>query len=259
MPAFDTPAPEFYWTCLQWLVIAIVWGVLAWGTYREDRRIKGLQGSPIPPSEMAALLQMLHQRHVQIGILVTLLLVAEAAGDLRHGAESLSPAAPPMATTAPQATIIPDSKTSAPELSHSGIVATLPPSLGLPFSDITEFNEQNSKQQAYLDWLKQRYEAWLVTYYYLKKCGQTGPQDLSLIQESLQKELADAHADAMMRDNILLAATGSYKEMYGDIPCDSGRIAETRSAYDAAMQKLGHPPATPEAKPAPESGAPANP
>ena len=108
----------------------------------------------------------------------------------------------------------------------------------LPFSDIIEFNESNSKQQAYIDMLKQRYETWLVTYYYLQKCNKVEASDLDLIKDAMKKDLENAKADASVMNNILIAATGSFKEMYNDIPCDVANITSTKANYDSTMIQI---------------------
>jgi hypothetical protein len=108
----------------------------------------------------------------------------------------------------------------------------------VPFSDIIEFNETNSKQQAYIDLLKQRYESWLVTYYYLQKCGKVQISDFELIKESLKKDLEAIKADINIINNINISANGSYKEMYSDIPCDEARISGTKANYDSSMKQL---------------------
>lgn len=238
MPLFDN-VPAEWSTYVQWLIIGCMWITLALGTWREDRKIRLLHKTPLNSSEIIALLQVLHQRHIQIGIVVTLLLAVVAVNDLRHGTE-------PTASTAPVIASVPAPAVSANATSSPTIKSPpspSPPALvstQLPFTDITEFNEQNSKEQAYLDLLKQRYEAWFVTYFYLSKCNLVGAQDMNLIQQSLQSELDKVHAAPKIRDNIMLAATGSFKEMYGDIPCDNSHILLTKSAYDANMQQLRH-------------------
>lgn len=115
---------------------------------------------------------------------------------------------------------------------------TLPPTSKVPFSNISEFNEANSKQQAYVDWLKERYETWLITYYYLQKCNKVSDKDLPIITESLLKELDTVHADKSIKDGIILAANGSYSEMYSNIPCDDSHVKDSKASYDANMQQI---------------------
>ncbi len=108
------------------------------------------------------------------------------------------------------------------------------------FSDVTEFNESDSKARAGLDALKQRYEAWLVTYYILIKCKKIDVQDINHIREALRYELRDVQPHDNIEENIKRAANGSYQEMYSNTPCDDARLISTKTAYDANMQQT-HP------------------
>ena len=114
----------------------------------------------------------------------------------------------------------------------------IPANTKVPFSNISEFNEENSKQQAYIDWLKERYETWLITYYYLQKCNKVSDKDLPIITESLLKELDGIHADKSIKDSIILAANGSYSEMYSTIPCDDAHIKDSKTSYDVNMKQI---------------------
>jgi hypothetical protein len=165
-----------------------------------------------------------------------------AANDIHHDAAQLPPDffSPPVAATVESLPTTPQAK-QAPEDKYDKILSKNTPG-SLPFSDITAFNEQNGKQEAYIDWLKERYESWFVTYFYLEKCRAAGKNDYELIHHSLEKDLQNAHADASVEGNILLAATGSYKEMYIDIPCDSSHLASTKSSYDANLQQIRNAP-----------------
>ncbi|MEI7669775.1 MAG: hypothetical protein WCJ33_06815, partial [Pseudomonadota bacterium] len=124
--------------------------------------------------------------------------------------------------------------------------ATLPSNLSqnsmqqnsIPFSEIPEFNEQNSKEQAYIDLIKQRYETWLVTYYYLQKCNKVTNQDLEIINNSLKKELETSKAESSVINNIIIAANGSYKELYSEIPCDEQHISVSKTSYDYYMKQV---------------------
>jgi hypothetical protein len=169
---------------------------------------------------------------MQIWLQVSLLLVVMAVNDMHHDIGLLPPGffSPPIAVEAPLVKEAPTEDIYDKALKKDAASS-------LPFSNITAFNEQNSKQEAYIDWLKERYEAWFVTYYYLQKCKKTGNSDYDIIRHSLEKELATAHASKSVEDNILLAATGSYKEMYSEIPCDNAHLGATKSLYDANMQQ----------------------
>ena len=224
---------ELFWSIIKWLMIFGVWGVFAYATWQEDRKIQALLKKPIADRDAIVLLKTLHRRDMQIWLQLSLLLVVVAANDIHYDANLLPRDffSPPVAEPLPAepAPVVDDKYDNAIK---KNTVASL------PFSDITEFNEQNSKQEAYIDWLKEHYESWFVTYFYLEKCKQVRTDDYNVIKLSLEKELGSAHAQQPVEGNILLAAQGSYKEMYADIPCDSGRLATTKSLYDANMQQI---------------------
>jgi hypothetical protein len=234
MPSHSVFSNELFWTCLKWLIITATWGVLAFGIYRKDRTWRQMLDKPLQESDVSALLKMFYKRNLQLWILVTLITIVVAAGDIRRDMASQQPATV-AAITIPQtpvATITPTENTS-PQAS-----LPLPAASPLPYMDITEFNEKDSKEQAYIDVLKGRYEAWLVTYFYLHKCGKADAQDLNLIQDALQKELTTVHADNSVSANVMMAATGSYNEMYSGIPCDNAHLTSSKTTYDANMQQL---------------------
>jgi len=227
---------ELFWTCLIWLLIFIIGGILIWGVYRENHRIKFLlRGENHHPSAIASVIRTISQRHMHLWIFVMLLAVIAAANDIRREIISSHTAA----VITPAQTIAPTAKT----LVHSPVENTqsntLPPSI-FPFSGVTEFDEKDSKQQAYFDTLKQRYEAWLITYYYLQKCGKVEAEDFEIIHSSLRKALGTSDAGGTIENNILIAANGSYNEMYHEVPCDSDYLTASKSTYDANMQQLRH-------------------
>jgi len=244
---------ELFWSSLKWLMIFGVWGVFAYGTWRENRKLHQMLVDKIESGNVAVLLRTLHRRDMQIWVQVSLLLVVVAVNDIRYDAALLPkdffalPVTPPTPAPVPVANENPNDRYDKAIKSSS--------SLGVPFSNITEFNEQNSKQEAYIDWLKERYESWLVTYSFLKKCNQVGANDYDTIRHSLRKELGAAHADQSVESNILIAADGSYNEMYSDIPCDSAHIATTKSQYDANMQQMRSEIPKTSANPDPASGS----
>lgn len=242
---------DLFWSGLQWLMILAIWCGFALSNWREDRKLRPLLYDAAKQSETFVLLRSLHRRDVRIWLQLSLLVIIAAANDLRHDANLLPAdffAAPQVAApTPPPAPVKETVDENYDKLLQKNASAT-----ALPFSNITAFNEQNGKREAYIDWLKQHYESWLVTYYFLDKCKATLADDYKLIHESLQKELAGAHADGAVETNILTAASGSYKEMYSGVSCDGANLAATKSSYDANMQQLR---AANPAKPAPDQPA----
>ena len=233
-----------FWSILQWFVICLVWLAFTRGMWAEDKRVKLWLKRGAGDETARHLMQSLHRRDIQIWIQVSILLVVVAANDIHHDKALLpadyfsAPAAvPQVATEEAPAPAHPMEKVD--DTYDKAIKSSTPP--GLPFADITEFNEQNGKQEAYIDWLKERYEAWLVTYYYLQKCKAAGDEDYAIIHNLLKRDLESTHAKPEVERNILLAANGSYKEIYSNIPCDNAQMRSTKASYDANMQQARAP------------------
>lgn len=179
----------------------------------------------------------------QIYGILSLLLLNFVADDLRTILFPLPPPSPVVISQPAPATKVEvqveqakSAKAEQAKIDDSKIV--IPANTKVPFSNISEFNEENSKQQAYVDWLKERYETWLITYYYLQKCNKVSDKDLPIITESLLKELDGVHADKSIKDSIILAANGSYSEMYSTIPCDDAHIKDSKFSYDVNMKQI---------------------
>ncbi len=221
---------ETVFISLKWLIIVVVWLLLAIELYRDNLRV-----GKYHDSVAARLLHMLHKRNMQIYGLVSMLLVIMLADDIKY--ETRRPG-----DEAQERPVQEKASVAAPDKVVTTALAApkfkVPQNSKIPFSDITEFNERDGRQQAYIDLLKQRYETWLITYYYLQKCGKVGQQDLEIINTSLRKELGASNADSGVESNIHIAASGSYKEMYSSIPCDAAHIASTKAGYDATMQRI---------------------
>jgi len=224
-----------FWTSLKWCVVALLWGGLTWDVFRKHRSVRQMLHNTAHPAPFGALMRVLYQRTIQLWIMVTLLMLSDGANDIRY--QKLQE----LANERPAAE---DTVAASPvRITGSSVQAGIPSaasgtSSSLPFMDITEFNEKDSKEQAWIDALKERYEAWLVTFYYLQKCGQADAQDFTLIRNDMQKALDNAHADTRVGSNVLLAASGSYNEMYRDIACDSQHLATSKTTYDVNMQQL---------------------
>lgn len=226
--ALENLSQEDIFLLVKWLIVVVIWGLLAIGLYEDRARVRNLPDS----SYVSELLQLLHRRNLYIYGLISMVLVMVIADDLNHMAERKQALATQKAETE---ALEPTQPQPQPAETTKFVV---PHDSKVPFSDITEFNEANSKQQAYTDLLKQRYETWIITFYYLKKCNKVTDQDLSTIMTSLRKELATAKADNNVEANIVSAANGSYQEMYSEIPCDDAHINATKAGYDSTMQRI---------------------
>ncbi len=229
---------QTFFLSVKWLIIIGIIALLAFSIHYDGKWARQYSEKTRDVSGIPELLHMLHLRNLQIFGVIVLLIIIIAASDV-HNATMAATGAPP-ATIALQPTVIAKNiAETSNDIDASKLV--LPPTNRIPFSDITEFSEKNSRQQAYIDWLKQRYETWLVTYYYLQKCGKTGAGDLEMIINSLKKELSAANAESSVERNIISAATGSYTEMYSSIPCDAAHVTSTKSTYDSNMLLITNP------------------
>lgn len=223
---------------LKWFIVIAIWLYLAVCLQHDGVRIR----KHPDPTITKLLLRSLHKRNVQIFGLVSIMLIIIAASDISSYMQDQALTETELASQAsdePEATA-PSSASAVSTSAPSGEKDryAVPQNSKVPFSDITEFHEKNSKQQAYIDLLKQRYETWLVTYYYLQKCGKVGTNDLNAILGSMRKDLDGVHADSSVAQNIMIASSGSYKEMYSTIPCDAAHVASTKAGYDSSMKQI---------------------
>lgn len=230
-----------------WLLVAAVWGYVSYGIHLENKQI--IEEQPTLPTLNYFLTRLgqLQRRNLQLWGFMSALLGFLAISNLYSVMPTTQPALQPVAVAAAPkepAAIKPEEKplpqeAKKPDEAQPATASSVPSSNPLPYSDITEFNEKDSKQQAMLDWIKQRYENWLITYYYLEKCHQVGASDLELIRAQLHKDLADQHTDTNnAEENILLAASGSYKELYAQASCSDERSKATRASYEEYMKPL---------------------
>lgn len=248
---------------LFWLGIAALWGSASYGVYADHRR--AMQQAPAEPTShyFFQRLEALQRRNLQLWGMMSLLLAVLATQSLMQvmttppvahseTTPEASPATPPVversrgevvAQEPVHTTPLPSPQQAAEAPKTAAPVPA--PANGMPYSDITEFNEKDSKQQAMIDWLKQRYENWLITYYYLQKCGLADKTDFDIIRASLHRELNALQTDtAMAEDNILMAANGSYNELYASASCNDERMKATKVAYETWMAPLRTPSAS---------------
>lgn len=86
--------------------------------------------------------------------------------------------------------------------------------------------------------LKTNYEGLLVNHFLMKKCGKAGKDDYQIITVVLQNETTKLSAPANLIDDILIAADGSYQELYSNIECNDPIIANIEPTYNSYITKL---------------------
>jgi hypothetical protein len=224
MSPFSFLASEFGGYVLRWLLILLAWGWFSFGIWQDHRQMRDLS---LPPHLLALMRAQLH-RHQQAWALLSLMLAFGFAQEWRVAQPLLS------AETAP-APALPAPVTPAAPSPAPGAAA---PASRFLFTDIPQFDEKNAETQAHIDWLKERYESWLVTFRYLERCGQAQKADEALIRSELMSELRKSKAPREVYDNILTAAKGSYEELYRHAACDENQIRAIRSGYEQDMQNL---------------------
>jgi|GEM_PF-954114 len=234
----DFLSDPLFFNQLKWGVIAIVWLALLWAIYRDGVILKNNS-----EHKDIVLLRILQSRNLQIYVFVSILLLITATSELQskpHASDAVIADIPQTVKVAipnEDKKPVPEKQVEKPTASIDESKIALPANSKLLFSNITEFNEENGKQQAYTDWLKERYEAWLITYYYLNKCKKVDVKDYDIIVASLAKELDSIRADKAVALSIISAAQGSYGEMYSHIACDDARINEVKVNYDSNMKE----------------------
>lgn len=89
-----------------------------------------------------------------------------------------------------------------------------------------------------LDRIKERYEETLVNYFFLRQCNKAGDEEYRIIMGALQAQLQQRMAPASMVQNILLAAQGSYNEIYSRLPCDHKDVVSQEAQFRRYLEKL---------------------
>lgn len=96
----------------------------------------------------------------------------------------------------------------------------------------------NDAQQRELDVLKPKYEDLFINHYILKRCNFSAPEEFHIINSALVYELNRLNAPAKMRQNIMLAAKGSYDELYSELDCTGADMTPMRARMQAYLQSI---------------------
>lgn len=78
-----------------------------------------------------------------------------------------------------------------------------------------------ANSDASLDMLKEKYETLFINHYILRKCGLQGQKEYSRLNAVYLNEVKKLSLPPNFKKNLLLAAKGSYEELYADIACDN--------------------------------------
>jgi hypothetical protein len=222
---------ELFWVALKWMAILIIWLIITLGIFYDGKQLRFFLKNTTKPFDINNIIGNLYYRNIQILFLFLLFIIILSVHDIRSNYIAKNTILPPAVNL-----LIQPTNTLPIQLGKNLIIPK--DNITIPFSNITEFNEQNSKEQMYIDWLKERYEAWLISYFYLKKCKSINEQDIDIIMKSLDIELIKVRADSKVKNNIITAATGSYNEMYNTIPCNESSLTSTLKAYNVNLQNL---------------------
>lgn len=98
------------------------------------------------------------------------------------------------------------------------------------------FGDDHSQKSA--SDIKGRYEELLATYFLMEKCGKTSPSDYGIIINSLQKEIASVQAPPRLQEETLIAAKGSYDELYSQNDCAKPSLKATEDQYNDYIHSL---------------------
>jgi len=93
-------------------------------------------------------------------------------------------------------------------------------------------------KQSSLDDIKKRYEDIMVIHLFLKKCDRVKPEDLSIITNAMAQETTAADAPEKFEDDIMIAARGSYNEIYAKSPCTSKGVDVLNTQYNNYLKIL---------------------
>ena len=92
---------------------------------------------------------------------------------------------------------------------------------------------EEREHSAKLDELKARYEELLVTFLYLHQCKEVTESDYEIIMQRLDAEMRALEASPSLRENILVAAKGSYNEIYSGSACIATTLDPVKAGFKA--------------------------
>lgn len=107
-----------------------------------------------------------------------------------------------------------------------------------PMEEAQRIAGMTEAQQLELDILKPRYENLFINHHVLRRCNRSSPEDYQIINSALAYELNRLNAPAKTRQNILLAAKGSYQELYANLSCTSPDIIPMQAQMQAYLQSI---------------------
>lgn len=206
------------WTLLLGLLVFFIW----WH-YRENALIRrDISRNHYPFG--AKLLRIAEGRSLQFLVLLTLSVLSILAYDhrlirlenkiIRLSAPSGSIAAQSASTTAP-------SESGNPLL-----------------NELYSGSDDPDALAPRLDRIKEKYEETLVTYFFMNRCRFATPQDYHIINSALLQELAAINAPAGIANEILVAARGSYTELYARSSCEGSDALHLTEQYASYLQHM---------------------
>lgn len=89
-----------------------------------------------------------------------------------------------------------------------------------------------------MDNIKIRYEEIFITYFFLQKCEKATNSDYQLILAALQNEIAASPSPERLQNDILIAAKGSYEELYSHNDCLQADVEAMAGQYNIYLNSL---------------------
>lgn len=107
-----------------------------------------------------------------------------------------------------------------------------------PYDTLYNPEASTADGQSASDAIKKRFEGVLVTYLFLRRCGQAQASDYHVIISALAQEMASINAPGRLQYDILTSAQGTYKEMYSKTECSDPSAVSTINQYNSYLQAL---------------------
>lgn len=107
-----------------------------------------------------------------------------------------------------------------------------------PLQEIYDPEETSPGKQSAMDQIKKRFEEILVTYFFLKKCNLANTYDYHIIISALSQEMASVNAPGRLQYDVVVAAKGSFKEIYSKSACDDAGTLALQKQYSDYINSL---------------------
>lgn len=237
-------------------ILALVLGWCIYWHFRENKSVIEYwsESKKLTLKDKAQLTRFAWSRSIQLfGALVALLLIVMIYGiqmnNLTAELTQLKPPATYYPPAIPQPAEVKASKleenpkiVAEPQAETTQLqrrTTNMPPEQEGPKSKVEEvFNPSATDQASYIDALKQQYEDTIILYFIMDRCKHADSSDYSLIMDALRRDMDYAGAPDDLKQHVVTAAQGSYRELYTKNPCNTPTMTQLAKQYREYIHSL---------------------